>query len=735
MFFIFLITYLVKPVVLYTSCYSKNFISTFNQKNVLNQDTLMCYVIMHLYNMDYNNSKEFCVNEVHETAKLTTIRSEEENGFVFSNIQDNVLIGIKHVDGVWYEIDEKTHLGYTNWDVPPDPETFGNCAYMSGGNGEWRCVPCDLLRSPVCSYSTNYTCNNILSTEEGVCNSRGRCRTKDDCVCDHGYDGNDCQFYLCDEISSFYTDLVCGNGNGNCVSIDECVCTKEDTYGKYCQETIHNGTLLLKTNIVKIPYVVSVELLTGDYYIEDSNVVYFDCLDILNFPNESVVRYNQEEGACYFEYDKKRENTKNLIVDLKIEPSDRFTVNGSNIVNIPYVLINPITFYENENYVRIYLDVIQVDDEDNNNNDDDDDDENNNNVIIEGDNGVTTTIVISVVILSVIFFVVIIVVSIFIIIVCTLYSRELKKRKNEQELNLLEVDKIVDDFMKEVTIPEFKVNDKMFEIKFNEMKIKKMIGQGGMGKVFLANWNRIKVAFKVFEISDDNIYNKESDFEDFEKELNIINSLSHPNIIKFYGFCFCKNRIGMVIEYCENGDLFNYAKNRKWDFSKTVILNCLWQISLAMVYLHSKKIIHRDLKLDNILVSKDFDMKICDFGTSKIKSNKTQKHTVRIGTTIYMAPEVVSIDTKYTEKCDVFSFSIIVCQLMKKQYNVYDDARLYGLEHRVSRDENFRPNIDNLCYNIEPLKDLMTRCWSHNPERRHTFEEVCEILEAEKNKI
>ncbi len=673
--------------------------------------------------MSRDNSITFCRESVHELATITVPKNSGETAFIQPNLKDDTLIGIRYINGTWMDENLMTPLVYTNWvSSPPDP-TYNNCARMAytGPWVGWRCV---MQSPPICSYSVNYTCYGILSIEEGVCNGRGRCRGVDDCLCIEGYTGEKCQDYICNDIPSSNLEVVCGSESGLCIGPDDCLCTKPNTYGKFCEETILNGTFYIDVDVITFQYKVSVDLLTETYFVEDLSQVYFNCLDIVGFEtNSTFLKYNKVNGgSCAFNYDENRENTTLLVIDLGTDNSKANSKEGQ--LNI---LMSPVTFLDEKKFTYFSLSIThgQVGEST---------EEGGSNT------GTTTTIVVLVVsILVILFMIVILVVCIVTTIVLVIY-RANKRQKNTAMVRELGIVNMIDGFKKDATSsnhPTFEVNTEMFKINIDDLKIKSMLGKGGGGQVYFAKWNKIDVAFKIFDVFDFNVVGdgkESSDFGEFEKELNIINSLSHPNILKFYGYCFCEKRIGMVIEYCEHGDLLNYFDKLKWVYTNEMKLKCLLELSLAMVYLHNNNIIHRDLKLENILVSKDLDMKLCDFGTSKIKSKTSNRNTRRIGTTIYMAPEIVFGDMEYTEKCDVFSFSIILCQVLMKKYNVYE-VQLFGLESKVAKDESYRPDISEIGVGEVGLRGLMVNCWNHDPQKRPGFDEIYDVLEAEAGKL
>jgi calcium-dependent protein kinase len=219
------------------------------------------------------------------------------------------------------------------------------------------------------------------------------------------------------------------------------------------------------------------------------------------------------------------------------------------------------------------------------------------------------------------------------------------------------------------------------------------INQGSYGKVvkvkpFYINEERamkiIKKTNRFFGVKENDIYN----------EIKILKSLDHPNIIKIHEFFSDAINFYIITEYCEEGDLHMKLSKVSY-FREGVVLNIMKQILSTISYLHSKGIIHGDLKLENILIDSSryvnkiseefsslnstdiiintinsyrahhsdeyFDIKLIDFGCSKF-FRKDEKHSSFIGTAYYIAPEVFK--NEYDEKSDIWSCGVIMHMLL-----------------------------------------------------------------------
>ena len=144
-------------------------------------------------------------------------------------------------------------------------------------------------------------------------------------------------------------------------------------------------------------------------------------------------------------------------------------------------------------------------------------------------------------------------------------------------------------------------------------------------------------------------------------------------------------------------------------------------------YLHSKQVLHRDVKLDNLLVDEYWNCKVTDFGTSTIRPTVSRSMTC-IGTPTYMAPEVL-MKEKYSEKADIYSFGIVL-------YEMFSGHRAYSLEPYQSMNvavlnssiiSGARPPLDDLPL---PLQQIVSDCWNPSPERRPEWTEIISRLQA-----
>ncbi|KAL6847036.1 hypothetical protein ACP4OV_022889 [Aristida adscensionis] len=260
------------------------------------------------------------------------------------------------------------------------------------------------------------------------------------------------------------------------------------------------------------------------------------------------------------------------------------------------------------------------------------------------------------------------------------------------------------------------------------------LGAGTFGTVYYGKWRGTDVAIK--RIKKSCFAGRSSEQEkltkDFWREAQILSKLHHPNVVAFYGVVpdGTGGTLATVTEFMVNGSLRNVLlrKDRMLDRRRKLII--AQDAAFGMEYLHSKSIVHFDLKCDNLLVNlRDPQRPICkvgDFGLSRIKRNTLVSGGVR-GTLPWMAPELLNgSSSRVSEKVDVFSFGIVLWEILtgEEPYaNMHCGAIIGGIVNNT-----LRPHIPENC---DPeWRKLMEQCWSANPDARPSFTEVTDRLRA-----
>lgn len=259
-------------------------------------------------------------------------------------------------------------------------------------------------------------------------------------------------------------------------------------------------------------------------------------------------------------------------------------------------------------------------------------------------------------------------------------------------------------------------------IDINNITIGRTIGHSSFATVTEGRFNGTRVAVKTIE--RDTRPNAKNNLEAFKREAEVNCQLRHPNIVLFMGICVQPTQVCIITELMSRGnvrDLLLGSSAGKirlgWGLRQQ------WGLDTAqgMAYLHSHKppLIHRDLKTTNLLVDRGMNVKICDFGLSRICSKKPMS---AVGTVYFAAPEVLRQE-QYTEKVDVFSFGTVLWELYMREV-VFQGVPQIKVYNAVL--DGDMPAVDDNC---DPrFENLMKDCWSPDAVARPTFEEIIDRL-------
>ncbi|KAL8140555.1 hypothetical protein V2J09_006576 [Rumex salicifolius] len=203
-------------------------------------------------------------------------------------------------------------------------------------------------------------------------------------------------------------------------------------------------------------------------------------------------------------------------------------------------------------------------------------------------------------------------------------------------------------------------------IPWNEIALKERIGSGSFGTVHRGEWNGSEVAVKILMEQD---FHAEH-FKEFLREVAIMITLRHPNIVLFMGAVTQPPNLSIVTEYLSRGSLFRilHRSGAREMLDERRRLNMAYDVAKGMNYLHKRNppIVHRDLKSPNLLVDRKYTVKVCDFGLSRLKANTFLSSKSAAGTPEWMAPEVLR-DEPSDEKSDIYSFGVILWELATMQ--------------------------------------------------------------------
>ncbi|XP_047446137.1 tyrosine-protein kinase ABL2-like [Mugil cephalus] len=256
------------------------------------------------------------------------------------------------------------------------------------------------------------------------------------------------------------------------------------------------------------------------------------------------------------------------------------------------------------------------------------------------------------------------------------------------------------------------------QIKHEDLLFYENCGGGSFGSVYRALWisqDKEVAVKKLLKI---------------DKEAEILSVLSHKNIIQFYGAVLESPNYGIVTEYANGGSLYEYlSSEQSEEMDMEQIMAWAIQIAKGMHYLHAEapvKVIHRDLKSRNVVMTADKVLKICDFGASKFLSHTT--HMTVVGTFPWMAPEVIQ-SLPVSETCDTYSYGVVLWEMLTREvpFKGFEGLQVAWLV--VEKQE--RLTIPTSC--PASFAELMRKCWQADPKERPQFKQVLVTLETMAN--
>lgn len=255
------------------------------------------------------------------------------------------------------------------------------------------------------------------------------------------------------------------------------------------------------------------------------------------------------------------------------------------------------------------------------------------------------------------------------------------------------------------------------DIRWEDLQIGERIGIGSYGEVYRAEWNGTEVAVKKFLDQD---FSGEA-LAQFKCEVEIMLRLRHPNVVLFMGAVTRPPHFSILTEFLPRGSLYRLLHRPTPQLDERRRMRMALDVAKGMNYLHTSHptIVHRDLKSPNLLVDKNWAVKVCDFGLSRMKHHTFLSSKSTAGTPEWMAPEVLRNEPA-NEKCDVYSFGVILWELatLSIPWKGLNSMQVVGAVGFQNRRLEIPEEID------PPVAQIIQECWQTEPHLRPSFTQL-----------
>ncbi|KAK3267216.1 hypothetical protein CYMTET_24218 [Cymbomonas tetramitiformis] len=253
----------------------------------------------------------------------------------------------------------------------------------------------------------------------------------------------------------------------------------------------------------------------------------------------------------------------------------------------------------------------------------------------------------------------------------------------------------------------------------------KSLGRGAQGSVILVRRKSDGSKFVIKRIFVED--QSSEDREEVMNEIKVLAMVAHPNIVGYFGSFMEDGILNVVMEYADNGSLFQHIQRAKAPFSEQEILSYTAQLVLALDHLHTARILHRDLKTKNVFMTKKGQIKLGDFGLSKMLGSQTSFAQSAVGTPYYLSPELCE-GKPYNHKSDVWALGCVLYELATFKH-AFDATNLPALVMSIVQGK-YSPVPD--IYS-EELRAAIDMCLIKNPEDRPDIKDLLNLPIVQEN--
>ncbi|XP_013838171.1 serine/threonine-protein kinase Nek1 isoform X3 [Sus scrofa] len=245
------------------------------------------------------------------------------------------------------------------------------------------------------------------------------------------------------------------------------------------------------------------------------------------------------------------------------------------------------------------------------------------------------------------------------------------------------------------------------------------IGEGSFGKAILVKSIEDGRQYVIKEINISRMSNKER--EESRREVAVLANMKHPNIVQYRESFEENGSLYIVMDYCEGGDLFKRINAQKGIlFQEDQILDWFVQICLALKHVHDRKILHRDIKSQNIFLTKDGTVQLGDFGIARVLNSTVELARTCIGTPYYLSPEICE-NKPYNNKSDIWALGCVLYEMCTLKH-AFEAGNMKNLVLKIISG-SFPPVSLHYSYD---LRSLLSQLFKRNPRDRPSVNSILE---------
>ncbi|KAM4807677.1 serine/threonine-protein kinase Nek1 [Rhinophrynus dorsalis] len=245
------------------------------------------------------------------------------------------------------------------------------------------------------------------------------------------------------------------------------------------------------------------------------------------------------------------------------------------------------------------------------------------------------------------------------------------------------------------------------------------IGEGSFGKAILVKSKEDGKQYVIKEIGISKMSSKER--EESRREVAVLANMKHPNIVQYKESFEESGCLYIVMDYCEGGDLFKRINTQKGVlFSEDQILDWFVQLCLALKHVHDRKILHRDIKSQNIFLTKSGTIQLGDFGIARVLNSTVELARTCIGTPYYLSPEICE-NRPYNNKSDIWALGCVLYEMCTLKH-AFEAGNMKNLVLKIIRG-SYPPVSTHYSYD---LRSLLSMLFKRNPKDRPSVTSILE---------